>query len=225
MELSLFSFQPTKSPLTKINPGIKLLFLLISVISLFYIDLIPTTIIFFLLVFISIPLGFSLKSQFQDFKPIFIYIVMYYLISSINNFFQNKAFTVNLLIPSPTITLSMLRLLVSLQLARFFYKTTTTTQLKWSLEKIEGGLRSLLQKIPVIGKKIHRETSFTLTFTLVISFIPRLMSLWNQLELSWKARGGTAGLKMISTLLPQLFILAFTEAENTLQALLSREVD
>ena len=119
----------------------------------------------------------------------------------------------------------MLRLLVSLQLARFFYKTTTTTQLKWSLEKIEGGLRSLLQKIPVIGKKIHQETSFTLTFTLVISFIPRLMSLWNQLELSWKARGGTAGLKMISTLFPQLFILAFTEAENTLQALLSREVD
>lgn len=225
MELSLFSFQPTKSPLTKINPGIKLLFLLISVISLFYIDLFPTTIIFFLLIFISIPLGFSLKSQFQDFKPIFIYIVMYYLISSINNFFQNKAFTVNLLIPSPTITLSMLRLLVSLQLARFFYKTTTTTQLKWSLEKIEGGLRSLLQKIPVIGKKIHRETCFTLTFTLVISFIPRLMSLWNQLELSWKARGGTAGLKMISTLFPQLFILAFTEAENTLQALLSREVD
>ena len=119
----------------------------------------------------------------------------------------------------------MLRLLVSLQLARFFYKTTTTTQLKWNLEKIEGGLRSLLQKIPVIGKKIHRETSFTLTFTLVISFIPRLMSLWNQLELSWKARGGTARLKMISTLFPQLFILAFTEAENTLQALLSREID
>ena len=225
MELSLFSFQPTKSPLTKINPGIKLLLLIISVISLFYIDLIPTTIIFFLLILISIPLGFSLKSQFQDFKPIFIYIVMYYLISSINNFFQNKTLTGNIFIPSQTITLSVLRLLVSLQLARFFYKTTTTTQLKWSLGQMEDGLRSLLQKIPVIGKKIHRETSFTLTFTLVISFIPRLMSLWNQLELSWKARGGTAGLKMISTLFPQLFILAFTEAENTLQALLSREID
>lgn len=225
MELSLFSFQPTKSPLTKINPGIKLLLLLISVISLFYIDLIPTTIIFFLLILISIPLGFSLKSQFQDFKPIFIYIVMYYLISSINNFFQSKVLTGNIFIPSQTITLSVLRLLVSLQLARFFYKTTTTTQLKWSLGQMEGGLRSLLQKIPVIGKKIHRETSFTLTFTLVISFIPRLMNLWNQLELSWKTRGGTTGFKMISTLFPQLFILAFTEAENTLQALLSREID
>lgn len=225
MELSLFSFQPTKSPLTKIDPGIKLLLLIISVISLFYIDLIPTTIIFFLLILIFIPLGFSLKSQFQDFKPIFIYIVMYYLISSINNFFQNKTLTGNIFIPSQTITLSVLRLLVSLQLSRFFYKTTTTTQLKWSLGQMEGWLRSLLQKIPVIGKKIHRETSFTLTFTLVISFIPRLMNLWNQLELSWKARGGTTGLKMISTLFPQLFILAFTEAENTLQALLSREID
>lgn len=225
MELNLFSFQPTKSQLTKINPGVKLLLVLISIILLFYIDLIPTTIIFFLLVIISIPLGFSLKSQFQDFTPIFSYIIMYYLISSLNNFFQSKVLTGNIFIPSPSITLSMLRLLVSLQLARFFYKTTTTTQLKWSLEKIEGGLRCLLQKIPVIGKKIHQETRFTLTFTLVISFIPRLMSLWNQLELSWKARGGTTGLKMISTLFPQLFLLAFTEAENTLQALLSREID
>lgn len=225
MELNLFSFQPTKSQLTKINPGVKLLLVLISIILLFYIDLIPTTIIFFLLVIISIPLGFSLKSQFQDFTPIFSYIIMYYLISSLNNFFQSKVLTGNIFIPSPSITLSMLRLLVSLQLARFFYKTTTTTQLKWSLEKIEGGLRCLLQKIPVIGKKIHRETRFTLTFTLVISFIPRLMSLWNQLELSWKARRGTTGLKMISTLFPQLFLLAFTEAENTLQALLSREID
>lgn len=225
MELNLFSFQNTKSPLTKINPGVKLHLLLLSVIILFYIDLIPTTIIFFLLVFISIPLGFSLKSQFQDFKPVFIYLVMYYCISSINNFFQSKVLTGNIFVPSPTIILSMLRLLVSLQLARFFYKTTTTTQLKWSLEKLEGTFRCLLQKIPVLGKKIHQETSFTLTFTLVISFIPRLMSLWNQLELSWKARGGTAGFKMISTLLPQLFVLAFTEAENTLQALLNREIE
>ena len=83
MELNLFSFQPTKSQLTKINPGVKLLLVLISIILLFYIDLIPTTIIFFLLVIISIPLGFSLKSQFQDFTPIFSYIIMYYLISSL----------------------------------------------------------------------------------------------------------------------------------------------
>ena len=40
MELNLFSFQPTKSQLTKINPGVKLLLVLISIILLFYIDLI-----------------------------------------------------------------------------------------------------------------------------------------------------------------------------------------
>ena len=67
MELSLFSFHSTNSPLAKINPGLKLLFLFIAIISLFYIDLIPTIILFFLLILISIPLGFSLKSQFQDF--------------------------------------------------------------------------------------------------------------------------------------------------------------
>ena len=49
------------------------------------------------------------------------------------------------------------------------------------------------------------------------------MSLWNQLELSWKARGGAASLKMVYLLFPQLLVLAFTEAENTWQAILSRE--
>ena len=223
MELSLFSFHPTKSPLTKINPGLKLLLLLIAVISLFYIDLIPTAILFCLLVVVSLPLGFSLTSQFQDFKPIFIYILIYYMASIIINLSQVKILAPVLFIPSPTIALSMLRLLVSLQLARFFYKTTTTTQLKFSLEKIELQLRELLQRLPICGKKIQSQASFTFSLTMIISFIPRLMSLWNQLELSWKARGGAAGLKMMYLLFPQLLVLAFTEAENTWQAILSRE--
>lgn len=223
MELNLFSFQPTKSPLTKINPGLKLLLLLVTVISLFYIDLIPTTILFFLLIFASIPLGFSLKSQCQDFKPIFFYILIYYLANIIINLSQVKNFELALLIPSATIALSTLRLLVSLQLARFFYKTTTTTQLKFSLETMELQLRSLLQRLPIFGKKIQCQASFTFSLTMIISFIPRLMSLWNQLELSWKARGGAASLKMVYLLFPQLLVLAFTEAENTWQAILSRE--
>ena len=223
MELSLFSFQPTKSPLTKINPGLKLLLLLVAVISLFYIDLIPTAILFCLLVVVSLPLGFSLTSQCQDFKHRFIYILIYYMASIIINLSQVKILAPVLFIPSPTIALSMLRLLVSLQLARFFYKTTTTTQLKFSLEKIELQLRELLQRLPVFGKKIQSQASFTFSLTMIISFIPRLMSLWNQLELSWKARGGAAGLKMMYLLFPQLLVLAFTEAENTWQAILSRE--
>lgn len=225
MELSLFSFQSTNSPLAKINPGLKLLFLFIAVISLFYIDLIPTTILFFLLILISIPLGFSLKSQFQDFKPIFVYILIYYLVNIFINFGQIKKLNQTIFIPSETITLSILRLLVSLQLARFFYKTTSTTQLKFSLEKIEVQFRRLFQKLPFCGKKIQSRPSITFTLTMIISFIPRLMELWNQLELSWKARGGTAGLKMICILFPQLLLLSFTEAENTWLAILSREED
>ena len=154
---------------------------------------------------------------------IFFYILIYYVANIIINLSQVKNFELALLIPSATIALSTLRLLVSLQLARFFYKTTTTTQLKFSLETMELQLRSLLQRLPIFGKKIQRQASFTFSLTMIISFIPRLMSLWNQLELSWKARGGTAGLKMVYLLFPQLLVLAFTEAENTWQAILSRE--
>lgn len=100
MELSLLSFQPTNSPLEKINPGLKLLLLFIAIISLFYLDLILTTILFFLLIFIAIPLGFSLESQFQDFKPIFVYILIYYLVNIITSFGQIKSLSLAILIPS-----------------------------------------------------------------------------------------------------------------------------
>lgn len=223
MELSLLSFQSTNSPLEKINPGLKLLLLFIAIISLFYLDLILTTILFFLLIFIAIPLGFSLESQFQDFKPIFVYILIYYLVNIITSFGQIKSLSLAILIPSATISSSILRLLVSLQLSRFFYKTTSTIQLKFSLEKIEVQLRRLLQGLPFFGKKIQGRATLTFTLTMTVSFIPRLMELWNQLELSWKARGGATGLKMIYILFPQLLLLAFTEAENTWQAILSRE--
>ena len=225
MELSLFSYQPAKSPLTKVSPGLKLAALLVSVILLFYMDLVPSTILLSLLIALSLPLGFSLKSQLQDFKPVLFYLMVYCLAAIIGNCSRTGVLSPRLFIPPKTIALSIVRLLAAVQLARFFYKTTTTSQLKFSLEKIEMALRSAFRRIPALGKTIHSRPRLTFTFTMVIHFVPRLMGLWNQLELAWKARGGKKGPAMICSLFPRLFVLAFTDADATWQAVASREKD
>lgn len=225
MELDLFSFQPGSSPLARVSPGLKLAALLVSVVLLLRLDLPATAILSLALAAISLPLGFSLKSQLQDFKPILFYIVMYYLAGTAVAFGQAQELSATLLVPTSAASLPAVRLLATVQLARFFYKTTTTAQLRSSLEKAEEGLRLALRRIPAVGRKVDARAGFAFSLTMVIAFIPRLMALWNQLELSWKARGGTAGLSMIRTLLPQLLVLALTDAESTWQAILNREAE
>lgn len=223
MEVSLFSYEPIKSPLTRIPPGLKLLVLFILIILLLHIELKLAIILFFTLIAISLLLGFSLESQVRDFRPIVIYIFFLYLVNVLINFSLAKSFSRELFIPTNSISLSMVRLLVTVQLASLFYKTTTSSQLKFSLEHLEVFLRKLLRKNPFLRKRVSVKPSMTFTFTLVIAFIPRLFSLWNQLRLAWQARGGSVGLSMIPTLFPQLLALAFSDAENTWQAILNRE--
>lgn len=223
MEVSLFSYEPIKSPLARIPPGLKLLVLFILLILLLHIELKLTIILFFTLIAISLLLGFSLESQVRDFRPIVIYIFFLYLVNVLINFSLAKSFSRELFIPTNSISLSMVRLLVTVQLASLFYKTTTSSQLKFSLEHLEVFLRKLLRKNPFLRKRVGVKPSMTFTFTLVIAFIPRLFSLWNQLRLAWQARGGSVGLSMIPTLFPQLLALAFSDAENTWQAILNRE--
>lgn len=223
MELSLFSFQSTSSPLTKLPAGIKLLALFFAIASLFSINLTVALVLCPLLILFSAIMGFSLASQLKDFLPILAYLILYYLMAVTINAIQAGSLSSQSLIPSRKIILSILRLLLSVQLASLLYKSTTTTQIKFSLQKAESFLRRLLHSIPFIGNKIDTRASTTFSLTLVISFIPSIMSLWNQLEVSWRARGGKPGLSMVRTLLPQLLVLAFQDAEDSWQAIASRE--
>lgn len=219
----MFSYEPINSPLARTPPALKLAVLFFLIILLLYIKLKFTIMLFFTLVVISLLLGFSLESQVHDFLPIVIYIFFLYLVNVFIIFSQTGSFSRELFIPTSSIALSMVRLLVTVQLASLFYKTTTSSQLKFSLEHFEIFLRKLLRKNPFLRARVRIEPGIAFTFALVIAFIPRLFGLWNQLRLAWQARGGSVGLSMISTLFPQLLTLAFADAENTWQAILSRD--
>lgn len=224
MELSLFSFQPTRSPLTKLPAGIKLMALFSAILGLFSINLTAALVLCPLLILFSAIMGFSPASQLKDFKPILAYLVLYYLIAVVTNIIQSEDLSVRSLIPPEELLLSILRLLLSVQLASLLYKSTTTTQIKFSLQKAENFLRRRLHALPFVGNKIDTGANTTFFLTLIISFVPRIMSLWSQLEVSWRARGGKPGLSMVRTLLPQLFVLAFQDAEDSWRAIASREI-
>lgn len=215
MALSLFTFEHNNSPLKTVSGTVKILFFIPAIILLFYLELKAIIVLFFLSLIVSCILGFSLLNQLKDFLPLLPYLIIYYITAVITNFTQSQKLAISLFLPSAQIILAMFRFLVTVELANLFYKTTTTSQIKNSLEQIEMYIRNCLTHFPLIGKRIQLKTNISFLFTLMLIFIPHLINLWNQLELAWRARGGKTGMLMFKKLFPKLLFLAFIHAENT----------
>lgn len=222
MALNLFSFQNNNSPLKKVPPTVKIMFLFASLAGLFFLEIKALLFLFFFLILFSLVLGFSLLNQLKDFISLFPFLFIFYITAIITNFIHDPQLTTKLLTPSPQITRAIIHLLVTVELSNLFYKTTTATQINDSLEQIEKNLRNFLIHLPLIGKNIQTKTSIVFLFSMILIFILRLVTLWNQLELAWKARGGKSNLVMFKALFPKLFVLAFIDAERTWQAIKNR---
>ncbi len=223
MEIGAFSFRPGASPLNKVPAGAKLAALLPATLASFHLDLYPLAATLLLLSLASTCLGFSPAGQLRDLRPLAAYILIYYLSSVATNLAGTERSGIGILIPSDRSLAAILRLLVAVQLAGLLYKTTTPTQLRSSLERAERLARRLLRRLPLAGRHIDPKPRLCPPLGLVISFVPRLAALWNQLELAWRSRGGRSGAAMVRALLPRLLALALADAESTWQALRSRE--
>lgn len=223
MEIGAFSFRPGASPLSRVPAGAKLAALLPASAAVLHLDLYPLAATLLLLSLASTCLGFSPAGQLRDLRPLAAYILIYYLSSVATNLAGTGRSGIGILIPSDRSLAAILRLLVAVQLAGLLYKTTTPTQLRSSLERAERLARRLLRRLPLAGRHIDPKPRLSAPLGLVISFVPRLAALWNQLELAWRSRGGRAGAAMVRALLPRLLALALADAESTWQALRSRE--
>ena len=191
----LFSYRRGTSFLHRMFPLLKLFFLFGFTAIIFFF---PNYVFFYSVFFVFFArfIGFSFLEQLRDLKPILPYCL---LLVSLHVF--------SVLIKTETdikdLVFLILKLVCLMQISSLFFNTTSSLQLKESLEKI------LPFKVAVL-------------FSLFLFFIPILFSIWTKLDYSWKARGGKKGLLKIFKLFPIFISEALYKGQKLMYALRNR---
>jgi len=188
---AVFRYKTIKGPLHKVPAVIKMLLLLplsVFCMSLPSLWLGAGIISAVLAAFIC---GFSLRDQLTDFKPVFYYAVLMYVLSVFSNLSDNfRLMSVNqfltALIPNREYLRITLCLALIVQISAFFFRTTSALEIR-----------------EVVRLEI---------ISLFLSFIPEVFKIWTSINLAWKSRGGKEGLYKIKALVFVLISLSFEKA-------------
>ena len=217
---SLFKYKTIKGPLHKLPVILKLFILIfLSVFCLFF-SAFWLGIAILTAVIISFLCGFSFNEQITDLKPAFLYAVIMYLLSVFSNLTEIISFIYfqpEFLIPNPDYLIIILRLTFIIQISALLFRTTCFLELKECLNTIERFI-----------KKLFKNTNtfyFTDTISLFLIFIPEFFSVWSDVNLAWKARGGKSGIKKIKTLIFVLISISFEKAAIKAKALEARKTN
>ncbi|UTC61428.1 hypothetical protein E4O05_07620 [Treponema sp. OMZ 787] len=191
----LFSYRRGTSFLHRMSPLFKLLFLFgFTALIFFFPNYVQVYSVFFIL--LARFIGFSLLDQLRDLKPIIPYCLLlvslhiFSLLLKTESDIKDSGFLI-------------LKLIALMQLSSLFFNTTTSLQLKETLEKILPFRTAAL-------------------LSLFLFFIPLLFSIWTKLDYAWKARGGKKGLLKFFKLLPIFISEAMYKGEKLMYGLKNR---
>ncbi|MCR5724698.1 MAG: hypothetical protein K6G80_06410 [Treponema sp.] len=211
-----FRYRTGKTILHKLPPALKILLLLTLAISSFYLPTGTAFCAWLFVLLLELLFRFPFRGIIADLQPAFFYMAMLYLASVIQHILQGtgpdsvQLTTVQILTPdSEKLSLAM-HLTLSLSVSSIFYRTTSNVQFHEGFSVIE---RTLTRQ-----KKARYADQLSLTMT----FIPRIVKNWQQIDTAWKARGGKNGIRKILTLIPRLFAVSMDDAYQTALAVMNR---
>lgn len=225
MDLTLFAYRPGHGILYRLPAWVKLLCLIPLSVVLFQLDILPSCICIILFILGAGISGFSVKQQFQDIKPVLIYVYILYGVAILTNLIKatgSPALSPAVFIPGKNIILQILHLCTVLQAASLVFNTTTSLQLRDGLTCIEESIRRCLRAFPGLKKHIQSEAVYAGTISLLVNFIPAVFIIWNRLDRAWNARNGKNGIRKMQSLIPAFFVLCMLEADKTYAALKNR---
>ena len=185
----LFSYRRGTSFLHRMSPPLKLFFLFGFTALIFFF---PNYVLFYSVFFI----GFSFLEQLRDLKPILPYCLLLVSLHVFSVLIKTESSIKDLVF-------LILKLICLMQISSLFFNTTSSLQLKETLEK------NLPFKVAVL-------------FSLFLFFIPLLFSIWTKLDHSWKARGGKKNLLKIFKLFPIFISEALYKGQKLMYALRNR---
>jgi len=241
---SIFKYKTIKGPLHKWPVMLKLFLLLpLSIFCLalpsFWLCIgIITAVIFAFLC------RFTLREQLTDLKPAVIYAVIMYALSVFSNFYNYlkdiqfifpdsffsvhcSLFSVNcslfsVLCPHPDYLRITLRLTLIIQLSALLFRTTSSIEIRECLCNIELFIKRSFAKLPFFKKQISLRAGFAENISVFLMFIPEIFTIWSNIDLAWKARGGKNGFKKMTMLVFVLISISFEKAAIKAKALEAR---
>ncbi|MDR0503222.1 MAG: energy-coupling factor transporter transmembrane protein EcfT [Treponema sp.] len=223
---TVFKYRTKKGPLHKLPALLKLILLLSF--SVFCVPL-PShwlsagIVIFFITALIC---GFSLREQLTDIKPAAFYALVMYALSVFSSLFSLRfspdAIHSAILLPRPEFLRIALRLAVIVQISALLFRTTTSIEIRDSLNFTETAIRRFLSYMPFFGKRILSKPVFSRTISLFLCFIPQIFETWANIDLAWKARRGKQGILKIKNMVLILISLSFEKAAQKAKALEAR---
>ena len=214
MGLTLFSYQQGNGILYKIPSFIKILFLIPLTILFFNIEISIAFIVSILITLLSFFLGIKIKTFFHNIKPLFFFVILLFISNTFSHLFSSTL-SLKVLIPTEKDIKILLQMFLTLQITSIFFTTTTSIQIKEGLEDIEIFTRKILKKLPFLKKRISADPNISESVSILITFIPKLFVLWQQIDNAWKNRTKKFNIKKISTLLVTFISLCFVQADKT----------
>jgi biotin transport system permease protein/energy-coupling factor transport system permease protein len=239
---SAFSYKPGNSFVHRCPAGLKILLVPVVSIAVFKLPLLFCIFMVMAQLALSIRLHFSPREQVNDFRAV-VYYAFFLIFARLVSALAGGTFAASLhsqgiaaalktlLLEKESLTL-LLKLFCVMQSAAILFRTSTTLQIRESLEKLEGTLRRPFaartrHKSPLRAKSCPHHSGaapapVAQTISLFLCFIPQVSKIWQQAVRAWKARGGRLGLKMYMTLLPVLFSVGMKQAYNQARAITIR---
>ena len=195
--MPLFSYRRGTSFLHRMSPLLKLLLLFGFTALIFFF---PNYVLFYSAFFIFFArfIGFSFLEQLRDLKPILPYCLLLVSLHVFSVLIKTESSIKDL-------AFLILKLVCLMQISSLFFNTTSSLQLKETMEKILPFKAALL-------------------FSLFLFFIPLLFSIWTKLDYSWKARGGKKGLLKIFKLFPIFISESLYKGQKLMYALKNRQL-
>lgn len=235
-----FSYKNGNSFVHKMPVLVKILLIPALNILFFMLPFYFSAVLLVLQFVLACSIGFTLREQFQDFKPVIYYAVLLYVTGFIAQFFAGLSASVTVVetsgvvnsssesinLPSilltalritftnPSTAIMLLKLFCIMQSASIIFKTSTSLQIREGVASIEIAIRKIL---PVSKKPVC-----TTAVSLFVCFIPMVYKNWEQCKRAWFARGGKKSLKMYMTIFPVFFSVGIKQAWNSSRAILIR---
>ncbi|MCL2243848.1 MAG: energy-coupling factor transporter transmembrane protein EcfT [Treponema sp.] len=230
-EQAVFRYKTIKGPLHKLPAILKLFLLLPAALICMSLPSIWLGAGIAVIIFIAFMCNFTLREQLTDLKPVFYYAALMYALSLIANIFDNWKNLSSLIeynslptvfLPRPGFLRIALRLMLIVQLSALLFRTTSSMEIRDSLNMTERFIRLGFTRLPFAGKRISKQSGFVENISLFLCFIPEIFSIWFSFNLSWKARGGKQGLDKIKMSVFVLISLSFEKAALKAKAMEAR---